>query len=115
MDANGLTIEPTPYLEPVKTVGIFPNANNDYEVLPKLDNYEQPHTSGLFYNAEYEAADYSLPTIVGSDTMQNSTSPVGQVLSKDEQIYEDPGHITEEIYKWFKQRNICKLDKNIIR
>ena len=99
----------------MKTVGIFPNANNDYEVPPKLENYKQPHTSGLCDDVQYEVANYSLPTIVGSDTVLNSTSPVGQVLSKDEQIYEDPGHIKEEIYKWFKQRNICKLDKNSIR
>ena len=99
LDANGYTIEPAPYLDPVKTVGIFPNANNDYEIPPKLENYKQPHTSGLCDDVQYEVADYSLPTIVGSDTVLNSTSPVGQVLSKDEQIYEDPGHI-------YKRRDI---------
>ena len=99
----------------MKTVGIFPNANNDYEFPPKLDSYKQPHTSGLFDDVRYEVADYSLPTIVGSDSMQSSTSPAGQVLSEDEEVYEDPGHIKEEIYQWFKQRNICKLDKNSIR
>ena len=99
----------------MKTVGIFPIANNDYEIPPKLDNYGPPHLSGLLDDVQYEAADYSLPTSVGSNTMQSSTLPVDQVLSENEQIYKDPGHIKEEIYEWFKRRNICKLDKNSIR
>ena len=44
------------------------------------------------------------------------TLPVGETaLPEDEQIYEDPGHIKEEIYEWFKQRNIFKIDKDSIR
>ena len=103
-------------MDPVKTIGRFSIAINDYETPPKLDNYEQPHLGGLFDDVRYEVADYPLSTSnsVGSNSMQNSTLPVGQVL-EDEQIYEDPGHRKEEIYEWFKQRNICKLDKNSIR
>ena len=103
-------------MDPVKTIGRFSNAINDYETPPKLDNYEQPHLGSLFDDVKYEVADYPMSTSnsVGSNSMQNSTLPVGQVL-EDEQIYEDPGHIKEEIYEWFKQRNICKLDTNSIR
>ena len=44
------------------------------------------------------------------------TLPVGETaLLEDEQIYEDPGHIKEEIYEWFKQRNIFKIDKDSVR
>ena len=107
-----LGIAPQPYLDPVSTIGRF--ANGDYEAPPKLDNYEQPHP--IFDDVQYEVADYLLPNGVGSNTMQSSTLPVGEAtLSEDEQIYEDPGHIKEEIYEWFKQRNICKLNRNSIR
>jgi len=101
-----------PYLDPVKTIG--KTVSSDYEVLPKFEGYDQP---GLYKDMQYESVDYSLST--GNTTPNNivpsNTLPVGEALSKDEKIYEDPGHIKEEIYKWFKQRNICKLDKNIIR
>ena len=101
-----------PYLIPVKTIGKI--VSSDYEVVPKLEGYEQ---TGLYKDVQYEAVDYSLSTgnILPTNTMSSNTLPVGEALSKDEQIYEDPGHIKEEIYKWFKQRNICRLDKNIIR
>ena len=110
--ARGNTTEPIPYLEPVKTLGKC--NNNDYETAPELNNYEQPHLSDLF-DMQYEVADYPLPNGVESNTMQNSTLPVGEALPEDEKIYEDPGHIKEEIYEWFKQRNICKLDRNSVR
>ena len=112
LGANGIT--PQPYLDPVETIRRF--ANNDYEAPPKLDNYEQPHPSNIFDDVRYELADYPLPTGVISNTLQSSILPAdGATLSEDEQIYEDPGHIKEEIYEWFKQRNIFKIDKNSIR
>ena len=88
--------------------------NDDYEAIPKLDNYELPPSSGLLDNVQYEAADYSLSTS-NNNTMSSSILPVGEALPEDEKIYEDPGHIKERIYEWFKQRDICKLDKNSVR
>ena len=113
--ASSNTTEPLPYLDPVTTLGKY--NSNDYEAAPELNNYEQPHLSDLFDNIQYEVADYPLPTSnsIGSNPMQNGTLPVGEELPEDEQIYEDPGHIKEEIYEWFKQRNIFKIDKNNIR
>ena len=109
LGANNIT--PQPYLDPVETIRRF--ANNDYEAPPKLDNYEQPHPSNIFDDVRYEVADYPLPT---SNSTDSSALLVGEhTLSEDEQIYEDPGHIKEEIYEWFKQRNICMFGKNSVR
>ena len=105
-DANGHMIEPMPYLDPVKII------SGDYEVPPKLDNYEHPPPRGLFDDVKYEVADSPLPT---SYTTQTDTLPVGEALPEDEQIYEDPGHIKEKIYELFKQINIRKLVKNSVR
>ena len=105
---NSITTEP--YINPVKTTEKF--TNDDYEAPPKLDNYEQLHPIDIFDDVQY---DYPLTISNSVGSTQGSASPVGQALSEDEQIYKDPGHIKEEIYKWFKQSNICKLDKNSIR
>ena len=115
LGANGIAIEPLAYLDPVETTGGFPNngfPNNDYEAPPNLDNHVKPYPGNLYDDVQYEVADY--PSPIGN-IMQSSTLPVGEALPEDEQIYEDPGHIKEEIYQWFKQRNICKLDKSSIR
>ena len=112
LSVNSIANEPMPYLDPVETIGKFPD--NDYEAPPNLDNHVKPHPVDLFDDVQYEVADYPLPIGAGSNTMQNGTLPVGEALPEDEQIYEDPGHIKEEIYQWFKQRNICKLHKNSI-
>lgn len=95
---------------PVTIFGRY--ANIDYEVPPNLDNCEQPHPSDSSDDVEYS---YLLPISDGSNAMQSNTLPLGEAVSDDELTYEDPGHIKEEIYKWFKQRNICKLDKNSVR
>ena len=105
---NGHTTEPLAYLDPVKT--IRKAVNDDYEVMPQLDNYEQPL---LFNDTHYEVADYPLST--ESTILESSTLPAGEALPQDEEIYEDPGHVKEEIYEWFKQRNICNLNKNSVR
>ena len=103
------------YLDPVKTIARF--SSNDYEAPPNLDELTQSHLSELFDDVKYEAIEYALTTSsgVGNAAMQNSTLPVGEALPEDEQIYEDPGHIKEEIYEWFKQKNICRIYKNSIR
>ena len=112
LSVNNIATEPMPYLDPVETIRKFPD--NDYETPPNLDHHVKP--VDLFDDVQYEVADYPLPTGAGSNnTMQNGTLPVGEALPEDEQIYEDPGHIKEEIYQWFKQRNICKLHKGSIR
>ena len=107
---NSITTEPFPYIDPIKTAEKF--TNSDYEAPPKLDDYEQLHPINISDNVQY---DYPLSISNSVGSMQSSISPVGQALSEDEQIYEDPGHIKEEIYQWFKQRNICKLNKSSVR
>ena len=101
---------PLAYLDPVQTIGRV--VNDDYEVIPMLDNYEQPH---LFDDVRYEVPDYPSPASTGNIILESNTLPAGEALPQDEEIYEDPGHIKEEIYEWFKQRNICKLDKSSVR
>ena len=116
LGANAISSKPLPYSDPIKTADRF--SSNDYEAPPKLDEYEQPHLSNLYDDVKYEPVECLLPTSKssGSSMMQSSTLPLNEATPpKDEQIYEDPGHIKEEIYEWFKQRNICKLDKNSIR
>ena len=50
---------------------------------------------------------------VGSaNAQQSNTLSVGEALPEDDQIYEDPGHVKEEIYEWLKKRNVDKIDKN---
>ena len=110
-DVNGHTTEQPPVSYPVKATGRY--ANIDYEDIPKLDNFKQPHLSGSCGNVQYS---YLLPIINDQSTpAQNGTMSLDQTLPEDEQIYEDPGHIKEEIYQWFKQRNICMLDKSSVR
>ena len=100
-----------PYLDPVKLISL------DYEVPPILDNYEHPPPRDLFDDVKYEVADCNCPLTnnVDSDITQRSTLPAGEALPEDEEIYVDPGHVKEEIYEWFKQRNICNLDKSSVR
>ena len=97
-----------PYLDPLETIGRV--VKEDYEVIPKLDHYEQPL---LFNDAHYEKADY--PVSTESTILESSTLPAGEALPQDEKIYEDPGHVKEKIYEGFKQRNICNLDKSTVR
>ena len=98
-----------PYLDPVKLI------SSDYEVPPKLGNYEHPPPRDLFDDVKYEVADCPLTNNVDSDMTQRSTLPAGEALAEDEEIYVDPGHVKEEIYEWFKQRNICIFDKYSVR
>ena len=111
LDADAITTESS-YVCPTKTVGRF--TTDDYEEAPpEYDNYSNYVQPDLLDNVQYEVADYPLPT---SNSTDSSALPVGEpTLPEDEQIYEDPGHIKEEIYEWFKQRNICMLDKNSVR
>ena len=113
---HGGNTEPLPYLDPIKTISRF--SSNDYEAPPILDEYEKPHLSDLVDNIKYEAIEYLIPTSksAGNNTIQSGTLPVSEAtLPEDDQIYEDPGYVKDEIYEWLKQRNICKLDKNSIR
>ena len=89
---------------------------DDYEAVPKLDNYKHTH---LFDDVQYDIAGYSLPMTSNnaSTTVQYSTlmAVLGETPLEDEQIYKDPGYKIEKIYEWFKQRNVCELGKNSIR
>ena len=95
-------------MDPLETIGRV--VKDDYEVIPKLDHYEQPL---LLDDAHYEKADY--PVSTESTILESSTLPVGEALLQDEKIYKDPGHVKEKIYEGFKQRNICNLDKSTVR
>ena len=37
------------------------------------------------------------------------------VLSKNDQVYEDPGHKKEVIYSWFEKKKFWKIQKEDIR
>ena len=101
-----------PYLNPVTTIGRL--ANNDYEAPPTLNNYDEPYLSDSYDDIQ---SDHPIPIkdSIGSNTMQSSTLPVYDTPPEDEQIYEDPGHIKEKIYEWFKQRNICRHGESSIK
>jgi len=95
-------VGPLDYLEPVTTM-----KRDDYEVVPTLDNYERPHIDETHYEVSpYLSHDHN----VGKGTLL-----AGEILPEDEEVYVDPGHEKEEIYKWLEQRQIHKLDKKFIR
>jgi len=114
LDEDGHNVEPMPCLEAACSGG---KIADDYEVLPEFD-YEQPLQDDLLNDAQVEVLDYVLPT---SNTRKTKTIPnndtltVGEELPEDEQTYKDPGYIEKDINDWFKQKRICKLDKNNIR
>ena len=111
LDVNGQAIEQPAVSYPVKITGRY--ANIDYQAIPKLDNINQPRLSDSCSDVKYS---YLLPINNSQSTpTQNGTMSLDQTLSEDEQIYEDPGHIKEEIYQWFKQRSIRMLDKSSVR
>ena len=95
--------EPVPYLDPTKTG----SSANDYEEYSMMNVYE------LFPSAHipnpYETAD-TLTSSSGANTLH-----LGEELSDNEPIYEDPGHIHESIYEWLEQQSILKLDSKIVR
>ena len=78
----------------------------DYEALPELTSM-------------YEKPDYVLPdepyhyeeaiTAAFTDTI------VGEALPDDEQIYEDPGYDKNEIYAWFEEKKLRKLERSDIK
>ena len=98
--------EPVPYLDPRKTG----SCANDYEEYPIMNGYEQPE---LFPSAHipnpYETAD----TLTSST--ESNTLHLGEEISNNEPIYEDPGHIYESIYEWLELKGILKLDSKIVR
>ena len=73
-----------------------------------MDVYEQPQNGDLYTSAhtpdQYETADSPASSINGNEEVSNNKL-----------IYEDPGHIKENIYEWLEQRGILKLDTKIVR
>ena len=96
------------YLEPVKISAVD---REDYEVIPNLELYEQPH-SGIFDDARYAAV--PIPSYE-TNFVSSVTLRPGEGLPEDEELYVDPGHVKEKIYEWFEQRKIRKLHKNDVR
>ena len=99
----GDDVGPMDYLDPVATM-----KRDDYEVVPSLDNYEQPHIN----ESHYEVAPFLPPD---NDNDGNGALHVGGTLPEDEEVYVDPGHEKEKIYEWLEQKRICKLNKMFIR
>ena len=100
--------EPVPYLDPMKAE----SSADDYEVYTMMNVYEQPQNGDLYTSAHipdhYETAD----TL---DSNNDNEVYLDDKLSNNEPIYEDPGHIKENIYEWLEQRGILKLDTKIVR
>ena len=101
--------EPVPYLDPMKVE----SSADDYEVYTMMNVYEQPQNGDLYTSAHipdhYETADCSASNINDYEVH------LDEELSNSEPIYEDPGHIKENIYEWLEQRGILKLDTKIVR
>ena len=97
--------EPAAYLDPVKS------SADDYETYTMMNVYEQPHNGDLYTTAHipnhYETAD--------SPASNDNEVHLNEELTNSEPIYEDPGHIKENIYEWLEQRGILKLDTKIVR
>jgi len=85
-------------------------SNNDYEALPALNTYETLYC---------QVSDASYQNEIATDTSDFKgsikESTVGEALSDDEQIYEDPGHKKEKIYAWFEEKRFRKIKGNNIR
>jgi len=85
-------------------------SNNDYEALPALNTYDTPGC---------QVSDASYQNEIATDTSDFrdgiKENIVGEALSDDEQIYEDPGHNKEEIYAWFEEKRFRKIKGNNIR
>ena len=101
--------EPVPYLDPMKVE----SSADDYEVYTMMNVYEQPQNGDLYTSGHipdhYETADFSASNINDYEVH------LDEGLSNSEPIYEDPGHIKENIYEWLEQRGILKLDTKIVR
>ena len=101
--------EPVAYLDPMKVE----SSANDYGVYSMMDVYEQPQNGDLYTSVHipdhYETADCSASNTNGIKAC------LDEEVSNNESIYEDPGHIKENIYEWLEQRGILKLDTKIVR
>ena len=101
--------EPAPYLDPVKVK----SSVDDYEVYTMTDLYEQPHNGDPYTTTHipdhYEIADSF------ANSINDTEVHLDEEHSNNEPIYEDPGHIKENIYEWLEQRGILKLDTKIVR
>ena len=101
-DSNG---KPMPYMDPIST--IYKNhckaSSDDYKALPMLNTWETSHYEMSDIADQYEVANSWQSTI--RDNTEHS-----EVLSDNEQIYEDPGHSKEKIYAWFEKKKFRKLE-----
>ena len=80
-------------------------SSNDYQALPELGTYEK---ADMPY--QYEVA-------ITSSAYRNSLdgSILCDSLPDDEKIYEDPGHVEENIYTWFEEKKFRKIKKTNVR
>ena len=80
------------YLDPTKVK----SSANDNEMYYMMDVYEQPQNGDLYTSAHtpdhYETADSPASSINGNE------AHLDEEVSNNKSIYEDPGHIKENIY-----------------
>ena len=74
-----------------------------------MNNCKIPHYEMSDRPYQYEEA---IPSTI-RDNMEYST--VGEVLSDDELMYEDPGHKKEKIYAWFEKKKFRKIEGKSVR
>ena len=97
------------YLDPTKVE----SSANDYEVYSTMDVYESPQ-NGVLYTSAHTPDYYETADSPASNANCNEVH-LDEEVSNNEPIYEDPGHIKENIYEWLEQRGILKLDAKIVR
>ena len=84
-------------------------ASKDYESFPKF---------GVKQNLVREYETIEAPYQVLEDPKQivyENSMKANDVLSKNDQVYEDPGHKKEVIYSWFEKKKFRKIRKENIR
>ena len=81
-------------------------SSNDYMALPKLNEYQKPHSQSAYY------FELSTRSTVEDDI---GYTTVGEALPDNEAIYEDPGHNKEKIYAWFEKKKFRVLQRNDIQ
>ena len=83
-------------------------ACNDYEVAPKMAEYET--AIQLYSNNMRESNAFD-------DSRISEYSEVADAItaSDGEEIYSDPGHCKEDIYACFEKKKFCIIKRNDVR
>jgi len=92
-------------VEPTNTTKDHPKlSSKDYQAVPELGTYEK---ADIPY--QYEVA-------ITSSVYRNSLdgSILCDSLPDDEKIYEDPGHVEENIYGLFEEKKFRKIKRHSV-